>query len=149
MKTIKKDILSVTQGIIVQQVNCKGVMGAGLALQIRNKYPVVYEKYKITCNKFKPEELLGKVQLIKVAPNLYVANFFAQLDYGRDKCQTDYDAFESCLDKLREKLYDAPNIPVYFPHKIGCGLAGGNWEEIEELIMMYFMAFPIVRICKL
>ena len=32
---IKGDILNVTEGIIVQQVNCKGVMGAGLAKEIK------------------------------------------------------------------------------------------------------------------
>lgn len=37
VKYIKGDILNVTEGIIVQQVNCKGVMGAGLAKQIRDK----------------------------------------------------------------------------------------------------------------
>ena len=30
---------------ICQQVNCKGVMGAGLAMQIRSQWPVVYQRY--------------------------------------------------------------------------------------------------------
>ena len=32
--------------IICHQVNCKGVMGAGLAKQIRDKWPVVFDEYK-------------------------------------------------------------------------------------------------------
>ena len=32
--------------ILCHQVNCQGVMGAGLAKQIRSKYPEVYEQYK-------------------------------------------------------------------------------------------------------
>ena len=43
IKYIKGDILNVTEGIIVQQVNCFGVMGAGLAKQIRDKWPSVYD----------------------------------------------------------------------------------------------------------
>ena len=46
MKIIYGDILNITEGIIRQQVNCMGVMGSGLAKQIRNKYPRVYQKYK-------------------------------------------------------------------------------------------------------
>ena len=34
---------------ICQQVNCRGVMGAGLAKQIRDKWPVVFDEYKKIC----------------------------------------------------------------------------------------------------
>lgn len=34
---------------ICQQVNCKGVMGAGLAMQIRSQWPVVYQRYLEFC----------------------------------------------------------------------------------------------------
>lgn len=43
---IKGNILNVTEGIIVQQVNCMGVMGAGLAKQIKDKWPNIYNDYK-------------------------------------------------------------------------------------------------------
>ena len=33
--------------IICHQVNCKGVMGAGLAKQIRDKWPDVYDRYRL------------------------------------------------------------------------------------------------------
>lgn len=28
----------------------------------------------------------------------------------------------------------AHNLPVYIPYKIGCGLAGGNWETVCQII---------------
>ena len=40
------DILSVTKGIITHQFNCQGVMGCGIELQIRQKWPEVYQRYK-------------------------------------------------------------------------------------------------------
>ena len=43
------NILDAKADAILHQTNCKGVMGAGLALQIRNKYPDVYAKYRILC----------------------------------------------------------------------------------------------------
>lgn len=45
MKIIYGDILDITEGIICQQVNCMGVMGSGLAKQIKYKYPRVYYEY--------------------------------------------------------------------------------------------------------
>ena len=43
------NLLNIRSGVICHQVNCIGAMGAGLALQIRNKWPIVYEKYKEDC----------------------------------------------------------------------------------------------------
>jgi O-acetyl-ADP-ribose deacetylase (regulator of RNase III) len=48
---INGNILETEENVIVQQVNCMGVMGAGLAKQIREKYPKVYSEYLNYCNK--------------------------------------------------------------------------------------------------
>ena len=48
--------------VVCHQVNCQGVMGAGLAAQIRRMFPGVYEDYRRECEKVaKPSDLLGKV----------------------------------------------------------------------------------------
>ena len=46
IKIVKGNLLDATEDIIAHQVNCMGVMGSGLAKQIRNKYPEVYANYK-------------------------------------------------------------------------------------------------------
>ncbi|WP_370956757.1 hypothetical protein AB3239_10910 [Bacillus subtilis] len=46
IKIVKGNILDASEDIIVQQVNCKGVMGAGLAKAILNKYPNVKKEYQ-------------------------------------------------------------------------------------------------------
>lgn len=78
MKHVKGDILTTpTQNedtVICHQVNCCGVMGAGLAKQIRDKWPVVFDEYKKICGADK----LGNSQTVQVAPQLYVANLFGQ-----------------------------------------------------------------------
>lgn len=125
------NILNVTRGLICQQVNCQGVMGAGLAKAIRNKWPKVYTSYRVNYMKAK----LGQIQPICVDNNLYVINFFAQDRYGRDKQHTDYTAFTTCLIKLSQwQRKNCPKLPVYIPYKIGCGLAGGDWSIVKELI---------------
>ena len=50
---INGNILNCSENIIVHQTNCLGVMGAGLALQLRKKYPIIFDKYKILCDLYK------------------------------------------------------------------------------------------------
>lgn len=45
IKLVQGNILDAPENIIVHQVNCKGVMGAGLALQIKSKYPKAFTEY--------------------------------------------------------------------------------------------------------
>ncbi|WP_406590240.1 hypothetical protein [Bacillus atrophaeus] len=46
IKIVKGNIIDATEDIIVQQVNCKGVMGAGLAKSILKKYPNLKSEYQ-------------------------------------------------------------------------------------------------------
>ena len=47
------DIFKGDETFKVHQVNCKGAMGAGIARQVRNDYPEVYDSYKNACDKVK------------------------------------------------------------------------------------------------
>lgn len=67
------DILVYPSVVIGQQVNCKGVMGAGLAKSIRDKYPIVYTEYRNALERDK--NLLGHCQFVRVQDNKIVANF--------------------------------------------------------------------------
>lgn len=132
MKQIIGNILDVTEGIIVQQVNCQGVMGAGLAKQIRQKYPHVYGKYKDECGMIGFENL-GSVSFSQVDEKLSIASIFGQLRCGRDKSvvYTDYNALRRGLKIVSNSKRDAF---VYIPHGIGCGLANGDWNVVLSII---------------
>ena len=134
VKYIKGDILNVTEGIIVQQVNCKGVMGAGLAKQIRDKWPYIYDDYKARIyNTANTKELLGKTLFNNVENNLFVASIFGQCDYGHGTKFTIYPALFKGLDYVFG-MAEIDQIPVYIPKGLGCGLAGGNWDFVEAYI---------------
>lgn len=122
------NILSVTHGIIVHQVNCQGVMGAGIALQIRHKWPEVYEQYR----KFKFK--LGQIQLVKITNSLYVCNLAGQDRYGREERYTDYDALKKGFTTLNVWA-SASNLPIYIPKFIGSANAGGDWKIVNSLIL--------------
>ena len=131
---IKGNILNVTEGIIVQQVNCMGVMGAGLAKQIRDKWPYIYDNYKARIyNTANTKELLGKTLFNNVENNLFVASIFGQYYYGHQAKFTNYPALFKGLDFVAE-ISEVDQIPVYIPKGLGCGLAGGNWDFVEAYI---------------
>ena len=124
------NLLDIKEGIVCHQVNCVGKMGAGIALQIRNKWPKVYEEYVKDCEIFKtdPRRLLGHVQDILLKDNLIVANCFAQIQPGNGQ-MTDYNAWDIIIDKLKD-LSNYFNLELHFPWMIGCGLAGGDWKTM-------------------
>ena len=45
IETRKGNLLEQTKGVIIHGCNCQGVMSSGIALQIRNKWPGVFETY--------------------------------------------------------------------------------------------------------
>lgn len=122
--------------IICHQVNCKGVMGAGIALQIRRTYPNVYQVYKKYCAEY-DKELLGKTLFVNCNDGKVVANLFGQNGYGRGYCQTDYAALENAIATVK-KVATKSKKNVGFPYKIGCDLAGGDWDIVEKIIEKYF-----------
>ena len=135
--------------LLVQQVNCQGVMGAGLAKQIAFHYPEVYREYKAFCQKYATSaEMLGKVLIVETYGDTYVANIFAQDKCGRNGCFTDYAALKEGFTKVAESAKTA-NMSVAIPYGIGCGLAGGNWEIVNSIIAEAFVGYPKVSLWRL
>jgi O-acetyl-ADP-ribose deacetylase (regulator of RNase III) len=134
MKYINGDLLD-QRGILVHGVNCRGVMGSGIAATIKQKYPEVFAMYKrfVECDA-KPEALLGQVLCCKIMPNLIIANAFTQLDYGRNPGirYVSYDAMSSAASFIAGEAVRT-KTPVFFC-KIGAGLANGDWDIIETII---------------
>ncbi len=78
---------------------------------------------------------LGNVQFVQVEPEIWISNMIGQRGI-RSKNGIPpirYEAVGLCLDKVAEKAVEL-SASVHMP-RIGCGLAGGRWEEIEPLIM--------------
>ena len=132
MKTIKQNILEVKQGYIIHQVNCQGVMAKGIAKSLREKYPKIFQSYSNACRTYSKQDLLGKIQKVRVTEHLTIINMFSQNNYGYNKRFTDYGAFENALSTIA-KTIDVSE-PIAIPYKIGCGLGGGDWCITEQLI---------------
>lgn len=128
------DITTYDYGIIGHQVNCCGKMNSGVAKAIRQKWPVVYDKYKeFTTNK-KPSSLLGECQIVPINDNLIVCNIFGQQNYGyMGGKYTDLEALEKGLTCMYQYAIDNV-LPIYIP-KIGAGRGGADWNtEVLPII---------------
>lgn len=131
------------EGLIAHQANCRGSMGKGLALQIKNTYPSVYHEYRR--DYFRKKLVLGEITYTKIFEGLYIVNLMGQDHYRGKPPLTNYGALTFCLGKLG-MLSESLRLPVYVPYNLGCGLAGGDWEVVSELIEKIL---PDCTICKL
>ena len=129
MNYITQDLLKVRSGIITHQVNCQGVMGSGIALKIKNKWPNVFWKYSQFKN-WKP----GMIQLVPVNAKLWVCNLAGQEFYGHDKLYTDYDAVKEAYQKLYNWAIEHKIEKIHVPYLMGCNRAGGNWEIYSQIL---------------
>lgn len=128
--------------IICHQVNCQGVMGSGVAKEVRERYPEVYAQYKYLCdiNKDYPAGLLGKAQIISAdnALSRYIANCFGQDKYGYDGAQyTSVGALMEAFVYVAE-IARKNHLKVAMPYKIGCVRGGADWETVKKIIDVTF-----------
>lgn len=128
---INDSILNAKENIISHQTNCSGVYNRGIAKQVREKFPKAYDEYrKFYLNN--KHELLGKCQIINCG-NVIIAHLFGQERYGIDTTYTDYNALSNSIFELF--LYSKiRGLSLAMPYGIGCGLAGGDWETVYEII---------------
>jgi len=139
VKIINKNILDCEENIIIHQVNCQGTMGAGVARQLANKYKGLEEQYRLFCesNNYDYAPLRGKVFKVNI-DNKIICNIFSQmLDF-----KTAYRAMETALRTIKEMAKDL-NLSVCMPYKIGCGIADGNWEIVEQIIADVFDDYEV------
>ena len=130
---VNGDIFESNAQIIVHQVNCQGVMGSGIAKQVKLKFPEVFAKYKTVCsNAKKSSDLLGGVLPVRVSEHQQIANLFAQDRYGYDGNRyTDYDALQRCLDTLAT-IGRGKSIAI--PYMMSCARGGGDWNKVSQMI---------------
>ena len=76
----------------------------------------------------------GKIQLVRLEPNLFVANLIGQegISFKGSVPPIRYASVEKGLNEVANEA-ERLNASIHMP-RIGCGLAGGKWDEIERII---------------
>lgn len=134
IQTKTGNLMNVTEGHIVHGCNAQGVMGSGVALAVKRKFPGAYEDYARIY--FESGLVVGRAYPSPVAEKLIVWNAITQDQYGNGRRLVSYDAIETCFNQVNEHVSrHASLLPaqIHIP-LIGAARAGGNWEIIREII---------------
>ena len=123
--------------VIVHQCNCFHTMGAGITLNLRQKWPEVFEADKLT--PYGDINKLGTFSKATVAKTgLWIYNLYSQFRYGRDKRYTDYDAVRKGMMLIIQDLNNTSLveyvIKIGIPYKMGCKNAGGDWHTVYDIL---------------
>lgn len=116
--------------LIVHVTNNSGGWGRGFVLALSRRWREPERRYRE-----RPfEHKLGLTQFVYINDNLYVANMCAQDGYASRQrpVAIDYSALETCLTYVAD-FCRTGDFTVHMP-RIGCGLGGGAWRMVEEII---------------
>lgn len=141
VEVVSGDLLESDAQMIGHQVNNKGVMGSGVAKQIKAKYPEAYVQYR----RFFGIGAMGNCQFVFVDEGKIVCNLFGQSAYGRDEdsIYTDYVALNRAMVRMATYARDN-NLTVALPYGIGAGYGNGDWTIIYRMIESAFKDHHVV-----
>lgn len=121
--------------VITQCCNLFQIWGSGIVIPIKKKYPEAYQADLETINGDKSK--LGSYSWAQGKDSKIICNLYGMKGLGIQERQLDYEAFYSCLEKLKND-FEKTNHVIGFPYKIGADRAGGNWAIIEKMIEVVF-----------
>ena len=119
---------------IVNTVNCVGVMGKGIALQFKKKWPENFKAYAAACKQ--GDVKLGQMftfELGALATPRYIINFPTKGHWrSASKLEDIESGLKSLVDNIQNKNIKSIAIPP-----LGSGLGGLSWIEVKKLIFAY------------
>lgn len=135
MKFITGNLLNAKTQAIVNTVNTVGVMGKGIALQFKERFPQNYKAYKDACKKglvvtgkmfvFNESDLLNN--------NKIIVNFPTKEEWYR---KSQYSFIEEGLKDLVKVIKDNNITSISIP-PLGCGNGGLKWDKVKAMMIKY------------
>lgn len=128
------DMFAEKADIMVNTVNCVGVMGKGIALEFKKRYPEMYRWYQKKCSDgficpghiypwFNADLLEDSPEIINVATK----------DHWKDPSKIGW--VESILSRIELLLLGVtPDITIVIP-ALGCGNGGLDWNLVKPMII--------------
>lgn len=118
---------------IVHVCNDVGLWGKGFVLAISKRWPGPEAAYRSLAASESPT-ILGEGQAVLVQPGLWVINLVAQkgVKSSTNRQPIRYDVLERLLNDVAVHALSI-DASIHMP-RIGCGLGGGSWSDIEPII---------------
>ncbi|QEL57333.1 type II toxin-antitoxin system antitoxin DNA ADP-ribosyl glycohydrolase DarG [Chromobacterium paludis] len=144
IETMRGDLLRQEDvDAIVNTVNCVGVMGKGIALQFKHKWPANFQAYQAACRAgtLRPGKMFIHDNGALAKPH-YIVNFPTK-DHWRGSSKLEYiqDGLQDLVAQIRQLSIRSIAIPP-----LGCGNGRLDWAEVRPLIEQAFAALPNVTV---
>lgn len=143
MKYITGNMLEAETEALVNTVNTVGVMGKGIALQFKERFPMNFKIYKAACKK--GEMLVGKMLVVKentLNGEKLIINFPTKTEWFK---KSEYSYIEDGLKDLANVIEKYKIKSIAIP-PLGCGNGGLKWEKVKPMMEKYLGQLPNVSI---
>lgn len=120
------DLLDADVDALVNAVNCVGVMGKGLTLQFKQRFPAYFSAYAAACAA--GEVRLGRVHVVSLD-----RHFVSFPTKGHFRSRSKLSDVADGLDDLARVIGELGIRSVAVP-ALGAGLGGLDWTDVEPLI---------------
>ena len=134
IKFVSGDFFDYDADIRINTVNCVGVMGAGVALIFKKKFPDMFDDYYKACKKNEVQPGHPHVwKDVTLLSECTIINFPTKIHW---KNPSQYEYIEKGLIWLRDYLSNITDSTVTLP-ALGCGHGGLEWEKVKVMITNY------------
>jgi len=130
-KTIVGNIFDSKAQTLVNTVNCVGVMGKGLALEFKKRFPEMYKDYAQRCKN--GDVKLGRPYLFKHNMHRWILLFPTKGDWRSKSKLSDIEEGLKWL-KMHYKQWGIESLAV---PPLGCGLGALDWEAVRPILYRY------------
>lgn len=128
IKHVTGDLFSLNVQAIGHGVNCKGVMGSGIAVEFKRRHQIMFEHYRQICERNLLQ--LGQVMVWRPSDAPVIFNVASQYEPGPN---ADMEGLLIGLDWV--EFYSRRNgIETVGLPQIGCGIGGLDWDEVSSAI---------------
>lgn len=143
----------------IHGANCQTTMNSGVAKVVKEKIPTLYDEDISYSRKVSSSsEKLGTISYIGLdsenvivnnEPDKIAVNLYTQLFYGTEKRHFNYGAFTSSLGRAINIIQyngcsdNNDNVNIVMP-MVGCGLGGGDWNIVEEILLYLPTSKPVI-----
>ena len=137
------DILQADAEALVNTVNCVGVMGRGIALQFKKRFPENFKRYKVACDnkELQPGRMFIN-DLNRLYDPRYVINFPTKRHWkGKSRMEDIEAGLQALVEEVRKRDIHSIAIPP-----LGCGLGGLHWADVRARIEGAFKDLTEVRV---
>lgn len=139
LTTVSGDLLESKAQTLVNAVNCKGVMGKGIALQFKERFPAMFADYVARCDR--GEVKLGEPYIFKSTSGPWILNFPTK-NHWRDRSYLKdiVKGLEYMVGHNHEMEITSIAVPA-----LGCGAGGLAWSEVGPVLYKYLgkLAIPV------